>query len=956
MVIIEFGAAERQTLDPNSLYITFKGEHFKENVAKIKGFWNRICHGKPKWEWETPYSCYQEILELFEGEEIKYLNNPPKAKFVTNSDITTGMDFNGYNLYDYQLEGVKYGLNHFNFLLLDEQGLGKTLQLITLARYRKEHQGLKHCLIICGINSLKWNWQREVEKFCKTEKAIVLGTKINSKGKVVPITVEETKEQIDSCPEEFFWIINIERIRLNNDDKKTKDGIVHHLNNQIMKKNLGMIAIDEIHKSKNIQSSQSQGILALDTSASKVGMTGTLLVNNPYDLYCPMSFIGLINYNKWTFERKYVIKDDWGQVLGYQNMDDLHEILYKSSIRRTKDLLDLPEKIYKQEWLELNKDEQDVFDQVIGKKDFKLDKILPPEETVAIITRMRQATVAAELLISKQITSTKFERLNDILEEAKVNNQKVLVFCPFTQALELGLEYCKEYKPRLVKGGMGDKIQQVVDEHENQEGFSVLFAQEATLGVGYTLTNTSIVVFLSPPWSRATYDQCSDRCFAKNTIVMTLDGPKYIQDITTHDYVFTPYGNIKKVLATHVIEDNQKLMANIQIKGLGTNYEIKCTADHKILNKDGIWKEVSDLNIGDYVYQIPEVDDTAGDEKNLDLTSYIEASNRSKNSQGKVKNLNTSYLFEDNLFVNRELMFLFGMYLGDGFVQKDYKFFGICGNNTTKYESLLRIQRYINSISKCSSYICNGPGQGKELRVNLESFSRFLANTFGRIGEEKFIPKWIFNLKKKYLISFLEGLMRSDGYIQYKDNLTEQGQFITTTPSLASSIWFLLYRLGYKARFYSVYKNKKGAKREYRIEYNKIKSQDVKADQDNKVGRITDLKFYSIKNHKNVKLYDISVEDDECYMVGNLPVHNCHRIGQKRTVQVIDLLSKDTYDEMIYKKLHGKGAMSDALIDGKEIDSLKQYFSDMNIDFKSKSLEDEKNKQGNLFTLLDGMI
>ena len=373
------------------------------------------------------------------------------------------------------------------------------------------HQGLKHCLIICGINSLKWNWQREVEKFCKNEKAIVLGTKINSKGKVVPITVEETKAQIDSCPEEFFWILNIERIRLNSDDKKTKNGIVHHLNNQIMKKNLGMIVIDEIHKSKNIQSSQSEGILELDPSASKVGMTGTLLVNNPYDLYCPMSFIGLINYNKWTFERKYVIKDDWGQVLGYQNMNDLHEILYKSSIRRTKDLLDLPEKIYKQEWLELNKDEQDVFDQVIGKKDFKLDKILPPEETVAIITRMRQATVAAELLISKQITSTKFERLNDILEEAKMNNQKVLVFCPFTQALELGLEYCKEYKPKLVKGGMGTNVQKVVDEHENQEGFSVLFAQEATLGVGYTLTNTSIVVFLSPPWSRATYDQCVDR-------------------------------------------------------------------------------------------------------------------------------------------------------------------------------------------------------------------------------------------------------------------------------------------------------------------------------------------------------------------------------------------------------------------------------------------------------------
>lgn len=280
-----------------------------------------------------------------------------------------------------------------------------------------------------------------------------------------------------------------------------------------------------VHNCKNLQSSQANGIMNLDKSISKMLMTGTLLVNNPYDLYCPMSICGLINYNKWLFERKFVIKDDWGQILGYQNMNELHDILYKSSIRRTKNLLDLPDKVYKQEWLELNKDEQDVFDQVIGAKDFKLDKIEEPQETVAIITRMRQATVASELLISKSITSTKFERLKDILEEAKLNNDKVLVFCPFTQALELGMEYCKEYNPRLIKGGMGTAVQTTVDTHENQEGFSVLFAQEATLGVGFTLTNTSIVVFLSPPWNRATYDQCIDRThrIGQKKTVMVID-------------------------------------------------------------------------------------------------------------------------------------------------------------------------------------------------------------------------------------------------------------------------------------------------------------------------------------------------------------------------------------------------------------------------------------------------
>ena len=512
MITIEFGAAENQTLDRNSLFLKFSGNDFRENIDKIKKYWNRV-YLKATHEWEVPYSCFGEIKELYADCNIRYLNDPPKARLVTDDDILNGLDFNGYVPYDYQLEGVKYGLNHKNFLLLYEQGLGKTLQIIILARYKKLHRGLKHCLIICGVNSLKWNWQREINKFCKDEKAIVLGTRKNTKGNIVNLTLEETKQQIESCPEEFFWIINIEKLRLSNEEKKSNSSISAYLNYHIQNSGLEMIAIDECHKCKNIDSSQSKGILNLDSKASKIGMTGTLLVNNPYDLYCPMSFIGLINYNKWLFERKYVMKDDWGQILGYQNMEELHNILYKSSIRRTKDLLTLPDKIYKQEWLEFSKDEQSIFNQVIGNLPNKdLDKIEEPEEMVAIITRMRQATVACELLTSKKIASTKFNRLNDILEEAKLNNQKVLVFCPFTEALKLGLEYCKEYNPKLIMGGMGNKVQQIVDEHENSEGFSVIFAQEATLGVGYTLINTSIVVFLSPPWSRAAYDQCIDRC------------------------------------------------------------------------------------------------------------------------------------------------------------------------------------------------------------------------------------------------------------------------------------------------------------------------------------------------------------------------------------------------------------------------------------------------------------
>ena len=46
-------------------------------------------------------------------------------------------------------------------------------------------------------------------------------------------------------------------------------------------------------------------------------MTGTILVNNPQDLYCPMAFIGLIQPNKWIYENKYLINAIFISILNH---------------------------------------------------------------------------------------------------------------------------------------------------------------------------------------------------------------------------------------------------------------------------------------------------------------------------------------------------------------------------------------------------------------------------------------------------------------------------------------------------------------------------------------------------------------------------------------------------------------------------------------------------------------
>lgn len=89
----------------------------------------------------------------------------------------------------------------------------------------------------------------------------------------MPITIEETKYQIDECPDEFFWIINIEKMRASNSELKKHNTIIDYLNKQIQLGNLGMMVVDEVHKIKNMKSSQAIGLMHLDKSLSKMLMT-----------------------------------------------------------------------------------------------------------------------------------------------------------------------------------------------------------------------------------------------------------------------------------------------------------------------------------------------------------------------------------------------------------------------------------------------------------------------------------------------------------------------------------------------------------------------------------------------------------------------------------------------------------------------------------------------------------
>lgn len=151
--------------------------------------------------------------------------------------------FTEYNLskyktkpYQYQLDGIQYGLNHNKFLLLDAPGLGKTLQIIYLAQELKKRDNIKHCLIICGINTLKNNWKKEIQKHSNLS-CRILGERQRKSGKVYIGGTKDRLEDLKKPIEEFFVVTNIQTIRDSNIVSAIKNG----------PNKFDMIVVDEIH-------------------------------------------------------------------------------------------------------------------------------------------------------------------------------------------------------------------------------------------------------------------------------------------------------------------------------------------------------------------------------------------------------------------------------------------------------------------------------------------------------------------------------------------------------------------------------------------------------------------------------------------------------------------------------------------------------------------------------------
>ncbi len=487
-------------------------------VDALKAIPTAYYHKREKC-WEVPI-CYLgrvlDSLTFLDDIQLKLLDTPENGEFHIhknyNLEPLSEIEKVSFKMkpFEHQLEAINFGLDKEKWLLLDSMGLGKTNSIIWLAETLKRRGIIDHCFIICGVNSLKQNWKKEIQKF-STESAVVLGEYTTRTGSIRYRSMDKRAQQLKDPIEEFFVITNLESLR--------DDRIIEAFKKSSNK--FGMIAFDEAHKAATKSSQQGTNLLKLD-APFKIAATGTLITNNPLSAYVPLSWTGNDESTLTNYKSQYCnfggFKD--AQVIGFKNLDVLQEEIKACSLRRTLDQVrsDMPPKTVTLEILEPDDDQRKFYEAIKEGVKEEADKIeLKTSSLLALTTRLRQATACPSLLTTQSVSNCKIDRCVELIQELTSQGEKVVVLSVFKETLNELATKLGEFRYSINTGDVSDAVvASNVSRFQEDPSEQVFVGTWGKVGTGWTLNAASYLICLDTPYTAAMFDQGTDRIWRVN--------------------------------------------------------------------------------------------------------------------------------------------------------------------------------------------------------------------------------------------------------------------------------------------------------------------------------------------------------------------------------------------------------------------------------------------------------
>lgn len=432
--------------------------------------------------------------------------------------------------YDYQREGIAFGLEKRHFLIGDEPGLGKTLQSIGVTDCADAYP----CLVICPA-SLKINWQREFEKFTDA-KALVLD---NSTRTTWPYLLQMGMFRVaivnyESLRKYFVW-----DIRTNGKVFRLKDVVFCP---QI--KMFRSIIIDESHRVKDPGAQQTIFTKGIATGKPYIMLlSGTPVVNKPEDLIAQLSIMERLSEfgGRGKFVADYAGED--------ADLSDLSRRLYESCmIRREKKsvLTQLPDKTRTDLHVDISNREE--YDLAAADLRRYLEEYTECTD-VEIRRKMRMEALVRFMTLRSLSAKGKVRQAVDFVNTFLANNKPLILFCSYHDIVDA----LRKAFPRAVSVTGRDSLvekQAAVDSFQNGHARLIICSIKAA-GVGLTLTASSNVAFVEFPWTYADCCQCEDRAHRigqKDNVTCY-----YLLGRNTIDYVLYDIIHRKKSIANMIM-------------------------------------------------------------------------------------------------------------------------------------------------------------------------------------------------------------------------------------------------------------------------------------------------------------------------------------------------------------------------------------------------------------------
>ena len=525
-----------------SLFLSF--DYNEEIINAIKQIADVYLFNKKTKEWEIPVTYLSKLLDNLNAFDAIDISLYP-TKESSLKPVKTILNYK-LKPFKHQLEAIEFGLQHPRFLLLDDMGLGKTASIIHIAEERKARGQIKHCLIVCGIATLRGNWRKEI-KLHSDESFRIIGEKINTKGNATYTTIRERTAELLKPIDEFFLIVNIETLR----SEEFIDAINYGPNE------IGMIVVDEIHRANNTKSQQGHNLLKL-TSPYEIGATGTLLTSAPINAYLPLKWLGVDKANLTNYKRQYCEFGGFGghEIIGYKNLEILKDKIDSNSLRRTKDILpDLPEKTIIKELVTLSDEHRKFYNDVKKGVKEECDKInLNTSNLLSLVTRLRQATACPQILTTSNIRSSKLDRCVELAEDLISKGEKVVVFSTFKESVKYLADYLKEYDPLICTGDSSEvDISNNVDLFQKDPSKKLIIATHQKMGTGITLNAASYMIFIDTPFNASEFNQSCDRIYRIGT-----KRPVFIYNLICEGTVDERVAQIiskKQAISDYIIDD-----------------------------------------------------------------------------------------------------------------------------------------------------------------------------------------------------------------------------------------------------------------------------------------------------------------------------------------------------------------------------------------------------------------